>query len=248
MSDFDRVSSFSFGRDNQQASQTGSSSPSVVSDDEDSFVFGGPTTTDDAFSTTGSVDTSTNFVDFQELDLKKIAEPPQFAAVEEPRLTGKQLEQLQDVDFTITLSETETFFVFDKYDESVKVDDPKIEDIREKNRVYKELVKNKENNRDNYMDKHCQTLEKFFKNKRTNTSKTEYDSAEVQVSAFQIYDDYKEIKEREEREREERELLTTITNKQESDGEEEADGEDDMDDSASVKSGNNMYTKVVIVS
>ncbi|EFC48744.1 hypothetical protein NAEGRDRAFT_63304 [Naegleria gruberi] len=244
ISDFDRASSYSFGRDIPQgeASQAGSSSPSVVSDDEESFVFSGPVGNDDTFSTAGSVDLSLA----QDLDnigavdsfIKKSDVPSiSLDRSNEEKLTEKQLEMLQEVDFTISLTETETFFLFDKFDESVKVDDPKIEEIREKNKVYKELLKNKENNRDNYMDKHVQTMEKFYKNKRTNTSKTEYEEVEVQVSAYQIFDDYKDIREREEREREEREIMTSLSNKQDEEDEEEGDLEDDGADDISVKSG-----------
>lgn len=224
MSDFDRVSSYSFGREHQgSTSQTGSSSPSVVSDDDESVGFGAA---DDAFSTTGSVEMSVSVLN-QELDLptnefKRLSEsqPTQSESMDIP---PKQLELLQEIDFTVTLTETETFFLFDKYDESVKVDDPKIEEIRERNRVYKELIKNKENNKDNYVEKHVQTMGKFYKNKRTNTSKTEYENVDVQVSAFQIFDDYQDIREREEREKEEREIMTSLSNKHDEEEEEEGD-------------------------
>nr|CAG4710021.1 unnamed protein product [Naegleria fowleri] len=238
MSDFDRVSSYSFGREHQgSTSQTGSSSPSVVSDDDESVGFGAA---DDAFSTTGSVEMSVSVLN-QELDLptnefKRLSEsqPTQSESMDIP---PKQLELLQEIDFTVTLTETETFFLFDKYDESVKVDDPKIEEIRERNRVYKELIKNKENNKDNYVEKHVQTMGKFYKNKRTNTSKTEYENVDVQVSAFQIFDDYQDIREREEREKEEREIMTSLSNKHDEEEEEEGDLEDDGADDSSIGSG-----------
>ncbi|KAG2386996.1 hypothetical protein C9374_002031 [Naegleria lovaniensis] len=255
MSDFDRASSYSFGREPQgSTSQTGSSSPSVVSDDDESVGFGAA---DDTFSTTGSVEMSVSMLN-QDMDIstnefKRFSEsqPTQSETVVIP---PKQLELLQEIDFTVTLTETETFFLFDKYDESVKVDDPKIEEIRERNRIYKELIKNKENNKDNYVEKHVQTMGKFYKNKRTNTSKTEYETAEVQVSAYQIYDDYQDIREREEREKEEREIMTSLSNKHDSEEEEEGDLEDDGADDSSIGSGRltnmtraiNAYQELVI--
>ncbi|KAL9650801.1 hypothetical protein ABK040_001851 [Willaertia magna] len=261
ISEFDRASSFSFGKETVQTgslSQADSSASSIISDEE-SFVFSGPVTIDDMMSQTGSVDlsfavgqelkgsidipTSDNFIKKQENDTGRKVQN------EQPQLTPKQQELLMEMDFTITLVETETFFLFDKFDESVKMDDPKIEEVRERNRRYRELLKNKENNSDNFVNKDVQTLNTFKKNKRTTTSKPEVQSVEVSVTEYQIYDDRKEIEEMEEREREERELISSLSNKQEEEEEEEAfenDEIDTQDDNTSTRSGGRGTEKVTV--
>lgn len=59
----------------------------------------------------------------------------------------------------------------------------------------------KENNPESYTCNRTQTINKFFKNKFCDTEKKEVENVEVNVTAFDIYDEYKQMQLKAEKER-----------------------------------------------
>lgn len=105
-------------------SHTGSSTPSVIS--EDDFLR-----RDDSMKL---MEDTPNIED--EEMTKKPSKPDE---LEEPILTQEEIEKLKEQDFTITLTETETIFLFERQDDSVPSDAPYLNEVREANKRYKEV-------------------------------------------------------------------------------------------------------------
>jgi hypothetical protein len=156
----------------------------------------------------------------------------------------KAVEELMEKDFVVALTETPTFFILDRLDESVPTTADYLEEVKKRNERYKEVLDEKKIFAAKFSNKEVQTLNKFAKNKFADTEKKETVEVEVACNAWEIYDEYQMIKAQEEREREEREMISSLaTNKpvdskeeEDEDEEENVDGEGDEDgDNTSVR-------------
>jgi hypothetical protein len=107
-------------------SHTGSSTPSLIS--EDDFLR-----RDDSMK---PMEDTPNIEEGEESTKKP---PKKTEELEEPLLTHEEIEKLKEQDFTISLTETETIFFFERQDDSVPSDAPYLNDVKESNKRYKEV-------------------------------------------------------------------------------------------------------------
>eukprot|EP01027_Heterolobosea_sp_BB2_P018498 GEZU01026048.1.p1 GENE.GEZU01026048.1~~GEZU01026048.1.p1 ORF type:complete len:927 (+),score=251.84 GEZU01026048.1:225-2783(+) len=130
--------------------------------------------------------------------------PVMQAPVEEKKLTPEEIEAKLNEPYTLSLTETETFFIIDLYDESVALDDPAADSVKLKNEAYKKLLANRKGN-DKYVDRAAQTFSNAKKNKYVQFKPAEMVESGVEVTGWLIYDEYLKIQEQEEREADEKE-------------------------------------------
>lgn len=158
------------------------------------------------------------------------------------KIDDSLLEQLGEQYFDITLTETPTIFLYDAFDESVGIHDPKIESVVEDNKRFEKQVKAKIENRERFSSRPVQTLKSTFdrisKNKFTNTEKKKLSSKTVGCTEWEMYDEYEEIRKQREKEEQERENLQLLTQEIEEEDEDELALNEKMEEEMNME-GNN---------
>eukprot|EP00761_Pharyngomonas_kirbyi_P013982 gb/GECH01014012.1/.p1 GENE.gb/GECH01014012.1/~~gb/GECH01014012.1/.p1 ORF type:complete len:885 (+),score=179.43 gb/GECH01014012.1/:1-2655(+) len=125
---------------------------------------------------------------------------------EEGKTEMEEKEELKDKIFEIELEETETIFIYEAPQLTVANEDEAMEDeIRRENNKYQEMLHNKDGNADRYVERAAQTLNTVSHNKTTQIIPDTVTEEGIDVSAWEIHDDYEMLREAEERENEEQE-------------------------------------------
>lgn len=194
--EIDRYSSFSLSRlDSYQGTVTGSSTPkSLISDDDSMFFNSSDIVLDDRDSSIG-IPKERKFSlypapgDDEAIMIR--AEQEQMEM--EKKLTPEEIEAILDSPFSVTLSETETIFLLDLFDESVALDDPEAESVQQRNQVYQQLLVARSGS-DKYTARAAQTFDPKTRNKYTQIRPAETSETGVSVKEWEIYDEYAKLK------------------------------------------------------